>query len=316
MSRITRFTGDYEINATDLMGNLDVTVHTMTVNGNLNVEGEINSITFNNSSIKDNFITLNAGETNSGVTAGTAGINIDRGTAANVALRWNENSPYGPSQWELTNNGTTWNKISTVEIPTNVQSNLVWNEQPSWTNDLQWSTNAVWGQDSGILWNNAPGITWSGTMLPTWLGNPDMQWDTAPPNIAWGPVSWNGYTEIIWERVNTPYPLIDDIIPTLGGNLDTRNHTIFSSNSEVVVFGTCATDMATQGMWGSGIAIANTNVTPAVLTDHAVIYTQPPSVGGTGIFVHNVTQEYATPNVEVTDELISKTKAIAFSLIF
>jgi hypothetical protein len=82
----------------------------MTVNGNLNVVGEISEIS--NSAISDNFITLNKGETGAGVTLGTAGLEVDRGTLPMTKLRWNENASSGP-RWEITNDGTTWGGIAT-----------------------------------------------------------------------------------------------------------------------------------------------------------------------------------------------------------
>jgi hypothetical protein len=114
MSKGIRYNGDYSITAADATGNLIVTVDTMTIHGNLNVIGNVSEITSNNSAVSDNFITLNAGETAAGVTLGTAGIDVDRGSLARTAIRWNENRPTGPARWELTNDGTTWGGISTI----------------------------------------------------------------------------------------------------------------------------------------------------------------------------------------------------------
>lgn len=114
MSKGIRYNGDYSITAAEATGNLIVTMHTMTVHGNLNVIGNVSEITSNNSAVSDNFITLNSGETGAGVTLGTAGIDVDRGSLTRTAIRWNENLPNGPARWELTNDGTTWGGISTI----------------------------------------------------------------------------------------------------------------------------------------------------------------------------------------------------------
>ena len=58
--------------------------------GNLTVSGTLTSINTTNTAISDNSIVLNEGETGAGVTAGTAGIEIDRGTADSATLQWNE----------------------------------------------------------------------------------------------------------------------------------------------------------------------------------------------------------------------------------
>lgn len=118
MSKSIRYNGDYNITAADTAGNLYVTMHTMRVNGNLEVFGNVSEIS--NSAIADNFVMLNKGEPGPGVTTnnGLAGIEVDRGgtnpgALPTTAIRWNENSEFGP-RWELTNDGSTYGAISTV----------------------------------------------------------------------------------------------------------------------------------------------------------------------------------------------------------
>ena len=60
------------------------------VTGNLTVSGTLTSVNTTNTEIADNSIVLNNGETGAGVTAGTAGIEIDRGTEDSATLQWNE----------------------------------------------------------------------------------------------------------------------------------------------------------------------------------------------------------------------------------
>ena len=61
------------------------------VNGNLTVSGTMTTVNSENTRVKDNLITLNAGELGAGVTNGAAGIEIDRGpTTDNASLQWNE----------------------------------------------------------------------------------------------------------------------------------------------------------------------------------------------------------------------------------
>ena len=61
-----------------------------TITGDLTVSGTTTSVNTTNTNISDNVIELNAGESGAGVTAGTSGIEIDRGTESNVSLLWNE----------------------------------------------------------------------------------------------------------------------------------------------------------------------------------------------------------------------------------
>lgn len=55
------------------------TISNLTVTGNLTVAGTTTTVNSTNLEIKDNIIEINKGETGSGVSAGTAGVKIDRG---------------------------------------------------------------------------------------------------------------------------------------------------------------------------------------------------------------------------------------------
>lgn len=67
------------------------------VTGNLTVSGTLTSVNTTNTEIADNSIVLNKGETAAGVTAGSAGLEIDRGTADDATLQWNETD----DTWEI-----------------------------------------------------------------------------------------------------------------------------------------------------------------------------------------------------------------------
>jgi len=78
--------GDETINGNKIFTN-DVTIQ-----GNLNVTGTVTTIETTNLEIRDNEIVLNDGETSSGVSAGTAGISIDRGTENPAKLLFDESA--------------------------------------------------------------------------------------------------------------------------------------------------------------------------------------------------------------------------------
>lgn len=100
-----RVSGDYEVHA-----------GTMTVYGNLNVIGTTTTVESVNTQINDAIITLNNGEVGTGVTSTYAGIEIDRGTAPNVTMRWNETF----TRWEGTPDGTNYYDVifGTGGVPT------------------------------------------------------------------------------------------------------------------------------------------------------------------------------------------------------
>jgi hypothetical protein len=94
MSKILRITeNDYRIKVRD-NGNitLDTGVDqgTVIVTGNLLVKGTQTTVSTTNLDIEDNVIVLNKGELGSGVTEGSAGIQIDRGSLADSLFVWDE----------------------------------------------------------------------------------------------------------------------------------------------------------------------------------------------------------------------------------
>ena len=110
MATTKRVSGDYNISSVDAStDNVVITTHTVTVNGNLTVTGTTTSVETTNTEIADAVITLNKGEPGSGVTGTYSGIEVDRGSANDVAIRWNETSDI----WELTTDGVTYTEITT-----------------------------------------------------------------------------------------------------------------------------------------------------------------------------------------------------------
>ena len=71
---------------------LDTGVNTGTVyiTGNLEVQGTTTTINTADLTIEDNVILLNKGETGAGVTEGTSGLEIDRGSLDNAQFLWDE----------------------------------------------------------------------------------------------------------------------------------------------------------------------------------------------------------------------------------
>ena len=108
MPVVKRLNDDFVIdNKIKANANITLSTNTVYIQGNLVVGGNATAITKTDLNITDNIITVNAGETGPGVTLGTAGLNVDRGSLANVALLWSE--PIG--KWVLTDDGTTYEAI-------------------------------------------------------------------------------------------------------------------------------------------------------------------------------------------------------------
>jgi hypothetical protein len=109
MSTYKRISGDYTIQSVGINDVININSAMVTINGNLQVSGNSQTIVSTNSAITDNKITLNHGLSNSSPpNAAGAAIEVDRGTGANVQLRWNETV----QKWQITNDGSIYANIA------------------------------------------------------------------------------------------------------------------------------------------------------------------------------------------------------------
>ena len=83
-------------------------VEDLSVTGNLTVTGQTTYANTTTVNLGDNIITLNADIPQDAAPSEDAGIEIDRGTSANVSLLWNETS----DKWTFTNNGSDYFPIA------------------------------------------------------------------------------------------------------------------------------------------------------------------------------------------------------------
>lgn len=81
----------------------NVTFNDLVVSGNLTVSGTTTTINTATLSIADNIITLNSDFT-SGAPTENSGVEVLRGSASTVSIRWNETSDV----WQFTNNGSAF----------------------------------------------------------------------------------------------------------------------------------------------------------------------------------------------------------------
>ena len=85
----------------------DVTItNNLTVGGDLNVTGKVNSVNTTTINVQDNKVNLNSAFT--GAPVADAGIRVERGNEADVEILWNEST----DSWTLTNNGTAYHAIA------------------------------------------------------------------------------------------------------------------------------------------------------------------------------------------------------------
>lgn len=122
MATVKRISGNYTLKTISNTDTVTMDTSQLTVTGNLVVLGNTSAIESTNTNIWDNIITLNAGLSPSVAPTLNAGIEVDRGTQANVALRWNESL----KNWQVTTNGSTYGNIVTaINGNVGITSNLV-----------------------------------------------------------------------------------------------------------------------------------------------------------------------------------------------
>ena len=139
------------------------------IGGNLTVSGTTTQVNSNTVNIGDNILVLNADET--GAPSQNAGIEIQRGTSANVVFRYNE----GTDKWEFTNDGSTFTDLGSTE--------LLDDTSPQLGGTLDANGNDI---DMGV-----------NTITDTKVG----QWDTA---YGWGDHASAGYlTDISAQNLTT-----------------------------------------------------------------------------------------------------------------
>ena len=110
MTVYKRANSDFVItNKASFPANVTVATHTLFVDGNLLVGGNTTMVHKTDMDVTDNMIVLNSGELGAGVSLQYAGIEIDRGSLANTALRWNEIV----DRWQISSDGTTYGNIVT-----------------------------------------------------------------------------------------------------------------------------------------------------------------------------------------------------------
>ena len=102
---ITTSSGNLTINSVGGTVTID---DDLIISGGLTVSGTTTTVNTETINLADNIITLNSNETST--PSQNAGIEVERGTSANVALRWNETS----DKWEITEDGSTYNEIATA----------------------------------------------------------------------------------------------------------------------------------------------------------------------------------------------------------
>jgi hypothetical protein len=137
MSVTKRILGDYTLQSINATDRVNITTSLVTINGNLIVTGNTSSINSTNTTIWDNVITLNGGLSPATPPTLDAGIEVDRGTLANVKLLWSETV----KAWQLTSDGSTYTNIAVAGGTTSNLDMIAYSIYSSSTNYVKFDDN-------------------------------------------------------------------------------------------------------------------------------------------------------------------------------
>lgn len=286
----------------DVATTANVQFNDITVAGNLTVNG--NTVTLNTEtlSVEDNIITLNSGVTGSPTL--DAGIEVERGTSANVQLRWNETT----DRWQFTNDGTTYTDLGGVKLsatePTGIDGELWFNTdtQSLYVYDGEWIAISGGGGGGGasvLVQETAPGFgstgdLWYSSSLGKFFIRYDSYWVeimSAGPQGPQGEQGIQGIQGLKGDKGDT-------------GDLSTS---ILDDLSDVVIT-TVSTDDYLR--W-DGNSWVNHNIS---LGTHTVGDYVDSLVAGTGVTILNNGGEGSTPTVRI-GQAVGTTSNVTFGSV-
>lgn len=135
-----------------------ISAPSIVLDGNLTVMGTTTSVETTNSVIDDNIIVLNQGEVGAGVTQGTSGIEVDRGSLDNASFVFNEST----DSWEVKIGSSLANirgadPVDNTDLVTKfyVDSGLVASSPGGFLGSIQYNDGSVFGGVNEFLWNGS-----------------------------------------------------------------------------------------------------------------------------------------------------------------
>ena len=296
------------------------------VTGNLVVDGDTLTVSAENLQVQDNIITVNYGETGAGVTLRYSGIEVDRGSLDNVSLTFDENDDswnfregegYNTSRLRLkeilTNADTDDGDLTLIGTGTGVvKVTGTLNYELQVTDDDDIPNKAY--VDNAIQTNPTFQIVRSNTRTVAF----DLSSPVDSGLFPIGPYFVQPLESLVSVVVD------DNIIAQFYGNRAQIGGLLFQTEDptpfnplipDAAVIQTVNTNanikLETNGTGKVEVTYAgqfnNIGTTPASVANASLVYGGTVSVGTTGLYFTNTT---------TSGELISKSKALVFSMIF
>ena len=309
----------------------------LNINGNLNVTGATSSVGSSELIVADNTITVNSGETGAGVTLGTAGLIVDRGVYSDAEFLYDESiNTYLNGVVQSFDGVFAFRKANNT--PVGIYTSSINSGEG---NDL----NLLPGQTTGVV--NVTGtldyekqvFPYSGNAIQTNISNSNRLAapfdDDIIPNIKavidyvrdYHLYNWQAALKAPTPDGNTSVQVYD----TEGGDATSRFDVNIDGITVAQFFGTQTNieeikiedaSIATVSINGNLTLAANgtgsvytlfpfnfaKSLDPLAPADGVKVYSKTEADGGTGLFFIN---ENGT-----NDELISRNKALLYSIIF
>ena len=326
MSEFLQTNGDYNIKTREGgIINLDVGPPTaggqVIVSANLVVEGDTLTVEAENLNVKDNIIQLNFGETGSGVSLRYSGLQIDRGSLDSASFFWDENDD--------SFNLATGSPTSTFNYNTTLRLKKITTDTAS--PDLE-----LIGYGDGVITvagtNDYENQVTDDDDIPnkkyvddSIRDNPTFQIIDDNTRVIVSDKEVSGSLQYLID--NTGYStfgesavsvLIDNTLNTqffanrasIQGFEFNQNEpgspaiTVNNTNDNIFL----QTNGTGKVRTNYGLQLEQIAVDPAYISGSTIQYAKTPGIGDTGLYYRNTNND--------TDELISKNKALLFSMIF
>ena len=329
MGQFIQVSGDYNIKSGEgatITLDTGAGVGNTIITGNLIVEGDTVNVSVEQLEVQDNIITVNYGETGSGVTLRYAGIEVERGSLENVSLLWDEND----ATWNLKEGaGYNTSKLRLKEILTNpatdsgdltligtgtgvvkVAGTTAYELQVTNDDDIP---NKKYVDDA-IQTNPTFQILRSDTRVASF----DISDPINPGLFPIGPYFVQPTESLVGVSIdnNIIAQFFRNRVQLAGLNFFLEEPT---PNDPLIPDATVLQTINTNGNIkletnGTGkvqityaLQLDNPGTTPAAVSNASLVYGGTVGAGSTGVYFRNTVKN---------DELISKSKALVFSMIF
>ena len=329
MGQFVQVSGDYNIKSGEgavITLDTGAGVGTTRVTGNLIVEGDTLNVSVENLNVQDNIITLNYGETGSGVTLRYSGIEVDRGSSESVSFLWDDNDDtwnlkqgagYNSSRLRvkeiLTNPDTDSGDLTLIGTGTGVIKVLGTTAYELQVTDDDDVPNKKYVDDA-IQTNPTFQILRGDTRAAAFdISNPidpglfpiGPYFSQPTESVIGLAVDDNIVAQFFRNRVQLAGInfFLEDPTPDIPGIPDATVLQTVNTNGNI--------KLETNGTGKVQITYAlqldNPGTTPAAVTNASLVYGGAVGAGSTGVYFRNTSNN---------DELISKSKALVFSMIF